>query len=727
MKHITTLITLAFLCFTGSITADNPKTTIDCISYRNHIRKDIQNIPQESITIPCVRGNVFFSTEATGDVNLDVTLNWDHETEIPVSIAIMGGPEPYYATLDGYPADAPGFYIPIPPEQQGIKQVVLLMQRTTYLGFNGEYKFLIFPDCNLTQDCDLVINTADANKLISFETFNPDGEKSALDNFALGEEGPEPIENGNIRTANIETYLRYKNHTFYPNNTVMNMDFEMNDPILGKFPGLALKNVYVNQLTDDWKLVQYRSMFASDRENQYTVILESRRLDGDNTIVSNDPDSYSIWEPEFEQELDSEDQLYTIYPCLRNNGSIVASGPSIYINDDKCWTSIPTDISEGLSVINFVTLNTSSYESIITSPKMEFCFGGPKQYLEYPIQSSLAATASWSAPISENPHFDIPFSNENILGATSPFMVLAMTMVTESEQLSYPTLQCNAAGSLGELLTFANSPKHLLVSCNGNQFFKDREFKDYSQIYVDAGSPKGNMLLNADFSNFSRDNLPGKVTLKSKWNNSDDTDDTVPPTLTFLQLKNKNDIVTSRFQSPEDAVIAFSAGDFEPQVIWNAIVTEDFVYNHDYVEYRPLTEVHFELAPYGTNDFVDMPITEIPENLVKEGFGAFYSVDIATLDVKSETGWFDIRIKLTDAKENTQEQTISPAFKIESLSSVKDVNSDREDIYVIGNSIIAPSDARVYSAYGVEYGKSNLPEGIYIVKTDNYTTKIIIK
>lgn len=717
------------------ISAEVPVSTKACVSYRTETRQLVTEA--KSLETPVVigkQGKVCLSKETTDevkknphDVILNVTLLWDSETEMPLSIAIMGGEEPYYATLDGYPADAVGFWIPIPPEKQGIKQVVLCMQRTTYFGFNGEYKFLIFPDCDLSNDLDLVINTADADKLVSFITFNPDGEESTLDSIIFGEEGFIPIENGNIRGASIETYLRYKNHTFYPQNAVMNMDFKMDDEIFGKFPGLALKDVYINLLTDDWKLVQYRSMFASDRENHFTVILEAGSLDGDVTVVSNNPGSYSFCKPEIEATLIPDDHRYAIFPVLKNDGISLGSGLSIFINNDRCWVSIPENISEGLSVTNKVILATSTFDDVILSPSIGFNLDGPTTFFESPLVTSLAMTSSIGVSNPLNPYFAIPFSDNNILGTSSPFMVLGMTNKTESAQVSSPILECQAAGSLGEIMKFASNPKSISVACNGNTFFQDGRFQDYSQAYLDAGSPKGNMVLKAQFNNFSQDGLPGEVNIVSKWNNADDPDDTVPPTLTFLQLKDKEDVATSCFNNPEEAVIAFSAGDFEPKVIMDAIVMEDFVYNHDYVEYQPLSEARFEVAPYGSDDYIEMPVTEIPENLVECGFGAYYSVDIADLNMKSTSGWFDIRITLTDEKGNTQEQTISPAFKIESLSFIDNLFEDQTQIYTKGNSIIAPADARIFSIDGLEFGKNNLPSGTYIVKTSVQTKKLIIK
>lgn len=698
------------------------------MSYLNECLKSLR--APEPTSAECILGQqtaARFVAGESGDVKLDVTLNWDPQTEIPISIAIMGGETPYYATLDGYPPEAPGFWIPIPPQQQGVKQVVLLMQRTTYFGFNGEYKFLFFSDCDLTKDCELVINTSDADKLVSFVSYNPDGEISTLDNVMFGEEGFEVIETGNIRNVNLETYLRYQNHTFYPQNYVFNTDFKMDESFLGSFPGLALKDVYVNALPEGWELIQYRSMFASDRENQYTAILEANALNGDKTEISNSSDSYTLWNPEFEASLVETDSQYEIFPCLTNDGISLGYGRSIYLDNCKCWMALPQDLAEGLSVYNYVMLTTPDGEYIIDTPQLSFEPTGPTEYLVKASLTKLAAAPTPGLPNSINPYFSLPFSASHISGASTPFIGLGMTKITESQSFSYPVMEYNAKGSLSETLYYVQKEYDLTVACNGNNFINGGSFNTYSQDYLNAGSPKGNMVLKASFGNYRQDNLAGEILVIDKWNNAENPDDTTPPVLTFLQLKDGENNVTCRFKTPADADIAFSAGDFEPKVIMDYLVTEDFVYNHDYVEYQPLSAATFEVSPYKTDDFLALPVQEIPENLVERGFGAYYTADVSGLDVKSPTGWFDIRITLTDQAGYTQQQTISPAFKIESLSSIEEIENDLSSISVQGSSIIAPEKAIVYSADGQKCGKENLSPGVYIVTVQNYAKKLIIQ
>ena len=71
-------------------------------------------------------------------------------------------------------------------------------------------------------------------------------------------------------------------------------------------------------------------------------------------------------------------------------------------------------------------------------------------------------------------------------------------------------------------------------------------------------------------------------------------------------------------------------------------------------------------------------------------------------------------------------ETISPAFRVDDLSGVEAVNGDTV-IYVRGNDIIAPADARIYDMAGVETYRENLAKGIYLVCVGGYTKKVIVR
>ena len=57
------------------------------------------------------------------------------------------------------------------------------------------------------------------------------------------------------------------------------------------------------------------------------------------------------------------------------------------------------------------------------------------------------------------------------------------------------------------------------------------------------------------------------------------------------------------------------------------------------------------------------------------GLGFFYRGSLAGVTTPSENGWFDLKFRLVDESGNWQEQTLSPAFRIDALvqSAVSEV------------------------------------------------------
>lgn len=63
----------------------------------------------------------------------------------------------------------------------------------------------------------------------------------------------------------------------------------------------------------------------------------------------------------------------------------------------------------------------------------------------------------------------------------------------------------------------------------------------------------------------------------------------------------------------------------------------------------------------------------------------------------------------------------------DSFSSVVAVETEAAPVYVSGNSIVAPADAKVFNLNGVAVGRDNLASGVYIVVTSSKAVKLIVK
>ncbi len=84
-------------------------------------------------------------------------------------------------------------------------------------------------------------------------------------------------------------------------------------------------------------------------------------------------------------------------------------------------------------------------------------------------------------------------------------------------------------------------------------------------------------------------------------------------------------------------------------------------------------------APYGTDEW--QPLESVEHQAEYDdipGLGFFYAGPLTSVNAPSENGWFDLKFRLEDESGNWQEQTLSPAFRIDALvqSAVTEVRDN---------------------------------------------------
>lgn len=150
-------------------------------------------------------------------------------------------------------------------------------------------------------------------------------------------------------------------------------------------------------------------------------------------------------------------------------------------------------------------------------------------------------------------------------------------------------------------------------------------------------------------------------------------DDYIPPVLTFLVTRNKDNIYTDRFNSASDGVIEFYAADFYNDLDWS-------LGEYGFLEYKckpiPSDKLKVEYAPYSSDNFKPLFVSEVPEKYFYPGWGNYYTVPLDEVTGNSVNGWFDIRITMEDAEGNRHVQTISPAFKLLDSNGIETISDD---------------------------------------------------
>lgn len=180
-------------------------------------------------------------------------------------------------------------------------------------------------------------------------------------------------------------------------------------------------------------------------------------------------------------------------------------------------------------------------------------------------------------------------------------------------------------------------------------------------------------------------------------------EDVCPPTFTMMQLRDKQGIVENVFDTPADGTIELTGGDMN--------MTEE-VNTHWLCEAPKSVKV--EYAPAGSDDFREIAVEEIADNYLMPEFGHFWRGSLGDIDVKSEGGWFQLRLSMSDEAGNTHTQTLYPAFRIKSLSGIESVTSDED------------GHAPVY--YNLQGIQTDSPSsGIYIRIRNGKATKEVIR
>lgn len=184
--------------------------------------------------------------------------------------------------------------------------------------------------------------------------------------------------------------------------------------------------------------------------------------------------------------------------------------------------------------------------------------------------------------------------------------------------------------------------------------------------------------------------------------------DWVPPTAQLLWFTDEQ-LMTDHFQTPENAVLHLYAADFR--------YTLNDTFDKDMMEAYPLESIKVEYAPTGSSEFTEIEVSENADMFFMPGYGYCYDGSLAGIDRGSDNGWMDLRITLTDDSGNIQTQTLSPAFRVESLAGIEDVSLD---------NTVNGSDTQLYDLQGRKADANPVP-GIYVRRSANRVEKVIVR
>lgn len=194
-------------------------------------------------------------------------------------------------------------------------------------------------------------------------------------------------------------------------------------------------------------------------------------------------------------------------------------------------------------------------------------------------------------------------------------------------------------------------------------------FSGYYEDFENFDLPSGKIEIILSTANTLVEGLQGtNTTTISLIGNGNDA----PPTLQHLQIRDSDDQVTSILDSNEGAVLRLAAGDFKYMAASGG---------HGYYAYEAGNNVTVSYSVHNQNNWVELPLTEYPEYFQMPAFGDYYEASLSEIRNANTNIWYDLKTICTDANGNSQEQVLSPAFKINNPLGIQENASTKISIY----------------------------------------------
>ena len=601
----------------------------------------------------------------------------------------------------------------------------------------------------VSKDTIITFDAAEATNVISIEQYNKSGE--------LNRPASIDLKTGNILDpGNVSSIYCWSSifPTDYYDNGLLYTWSGSNDYLINGFENNQF-NVRTNEASD--RITFAFTRVAIDKENNFFVNKYVQEGCKNSVTLKNDPDNYVCYTEEFVPTpagketgnygmpgLDftilcndkEQDGMY-FYPGKSSGES--KNDVSLYIDAVKASeTGHSYDLMAAPMFgdkLNMIVMEepmedgtvyrdtTYSYSCIMGLPV--YTDGKNTEYVRTPNYSFRKPINGGDA-IMYPGHEAFSFTNENkgmLYGASAPFCNFEMT--SSYDEYLNTTLFFYAPrynGQLGEQRETDKNYTQTTVKFNSNEVYDGDYYgvSDFTYNWATSSHEKGVFDLTFTNSNIEVDGLAGKNVTHIIYD--EQKEDAMAPVLQMLQFRSTDDIVTNNFENPKDGILQFAGGDF----VYNEIPGT----NINWYDCKAQT-VAVAYSPYGQNSWTELAVDEIPELYRMPGFGYFYRGSLESVNRESSNGWYDLKITLTDASGNMQEQTISPAFRIGNVTGVSETLQSTMSLRHVGRQLyvdgVDSAGVSVYTADGMCVVKAadavtrpvslgNVAPGMYVVR-----------
>lgn len=587
---------------------------------------------------------------------------------------------------------------------------------------------LFFPDIKIDADKEIHVNASMADKQISTAFILPSGEKAVLpEDNGFGAIADKPY---NISVIKADIHLTYNGLSKGSLQSVIGMGG-------ADYPDLLTLSTNVESpLGEISYVIEADAPGKNGAKYFYLASTTMDKVDA-STVLSNDPQFFHKLStsdiartPAYDKFGNENDKIgidfYAYSPSAAFVGGLGASGNS---NTDFYICTPPVDFSALHPLTRLYSVDFSDDDEWIfdgiSTPFFAYTDKGFEYYAMQDGNTYKSDKPQWET-LPFNPA--LTFSDASGIRFGDNFAVCVTAVQYDpwaDVPFSYIAPDCYY-GNYGENRTVDLDVVETAVKYNGvlQEFKPEDDLYSWAEKWATNGHTPGVMTYIFTNKNIIVDGMTGQNICEVSF--TEDTDDTTPPTLQRIMMRDASGNVTNRFSTNAGASINIVGGDFiKKQESRNtgAYPMTFTYYTFDNVECK------VEYAPNGTNTFTGFDVESDPANFFMPGFGEYFSGRLDQISVKSDNGWYDLRVSLTDKAGNTQIQTISPAFKLEKLSGINEIQST-DDGLSVKNGVITSADGaevKVYNLTGTEIPNSNLRPGLYIARSANVITKIIVR
>ena len=706
--------------------------------FNTSVRRGMANVKEKSITLRRKSENGFRVRVIT-DLNVgnqqffqgaSLFSNSLTNDEI-VELMMSSIPEDTGMTFPSVPA---GEYLFVSNWHEGIDQM-------------NSISHVVCKRMTIDQDMDIHINKDDPEYVIKFIDTLPDGKEVKLPNLVVLPDGNRERDwtNATIGTATSKTYIVDPEwRDFFTIQGASN--YECDGIYFPEFNLFDALSVHINSDVPESFYVVRTYTLDDEKGNRYITHSTAKPAMGSQTIYGNSGNYIEFSQPDIirtpfgdsdksynavlkYQELMNgiASDLTTEITLMPGNRTYLNVAPYYEGNDLYADLRINYESVEFEETVSGPFGQTTTYKDGIITPwgylrNGKFVYDGFDRSQWPNLKGFLYEPVTEPYPIywlrSYCGEETLMTDQEDALsafGESTPYCVTPFDSQTQ-EGSTYQCLYPTYFGQLGEVRTIDLKGLTIKVRTGENiSEFNHREYMDWmnNRIGKDNSSDISITFIN---QNSETDGLQGRNETTVSYDETQ-TDLSIPM-INLIRFKNADGKTTNSFDSSEYGLLEFHAGCFS-QIFSTA------QYEKWYESDTPSVKV--EYSPYQHDAFKELSAVEIPELYLMPGFGHYYKVALREMTDVSSTKWYDLRLTVKGENGSEQQQTISPAFRVNSLSGVETVYGDADSVQVSGRNILTPAGSRIYTMQGTMTDGRNVMPGIYLVKTSGGVAKVLVK